>query len=234
MATKASAGDPPRSTVVIDRRVRLERARLYLIVEARVGARSAKEIVEAALAGGVDVVQLRDKAGDPVALARTGRLLGELCHSADALFLVNDLPELALACGADGVHVGQDDMPVEEARAILGSEHLVGVSTHSADQIIAARDSSADYLGVGPVYPTPTKPGREPVGTPLVTHAAEHAGKPFFAIGGIDGHNVEEVVAAGAIRVAVVRAIRDAEDPRRAAAELRVALDRGARVGPVG
>jgi thiamine-phosphate pyrophosphorylase len=230
-ARAETASPPPRR---LDRGARLDGSRLYLILEAKVGSRSAPEVVEPALAGGVDVVQLREKGGDDDLVVETARALRDICHARGALLLVNDRPELALECGADGVHVGQDDLPVEEARSVLGPDLLVGVSTHSPAQIAAARESSADYLGVGPVHVTPTKPGAEPVGTELVRHAAEHAGKPFFAIGGIDAENVGEVVAAGATRVAVVRAIRDAPDPRVAAAELRAAMGREAEVGSLG
>ena len=208
----------------------LEHASLYVILEA-----AAAHVVPAALEGGVDVVQLRDKSAPEGEIVATGRHLAALCRDRGALFFVNDRPDLALECGADGVHVGQDDTGVESVRALAGDRLLVGVSTHSPEQVAAADASGADYFAVGPVYETPTKPGRPAVGLELVRHAAECASRPWFAIGGIDAGNAADVVAAGATRLAVVRAIRDAADPRAAAAELRAAIaagtGEGARVG---
>jgi thiamine-phosphate pyrophosphorylase len=190
-------------------------ARLYLItsVRADLGA-----FLEAAIRGGVDLVQVRDKK------LRDGELLRALEEARTVTgrlgvpLVVNDRPDLAVLCGADFVHVGQDDLPVEAARRFgVG----VGVSTHAPREIDAA---AADYIGVGPVYATPTKQGRPAVGLELVRYAAERARSPWFAIGGIDASNVAEVVAAGARRIAVVRAIGDAPDPEHAARELSDAL----------
>jgi thiamine-phosphate pyrophosphorylase len=205
------------------RRAWLARARLYLVCEARPGGRDPEQLLRPALQGGVDVVQLRDKSGDHHAAVRAARVFRRLCDAYDALFMVNDRPDLAIACGADGVHVGQDDVEVAAARRLVGDDLLIGVSTHSRAQIDAVGD--ADYFAVGPVFATPTKPEYEPVGTELVTYAAAHARVPFFAIGGIEAGNVEEVVAAGAERVAVVRAIRDAADPATAARALRERIE---------
>lgn len=210
------------------RNERLAAARLYLVIEAEPGV----ALLEPALAGGVDVVQLRDKAASDDAIVRSGEAMRELCARHGALLIVNDRPDLALACGADGVHVGQDDMAVSEARELVGPELIVGVSTHSPAQVDAAEGSAADYLGVGPVYETATKPGVEPVGLELVRHAASTARKPWFAIGGIDAARAAEVAAAGARRIAVVRAIRDAADPEAAARALKESLDREAVGGP--
>jgi thiamine-phosphate pyrophosphorylase len=196
------------------------------VVEARPGGRAAEEVVGPALDGGVDLVQLREKKAGDGAVVAAGATLRALCHERGALFVMNDRPDLALAAGADGVHVGQEDEDVGRARALVGDDLLVGVSTHSEEQIEAALRSSADYLGVGPVHPTATKPGVPAVGLALVRHAASSAVKPFFAIGGLDLTTVSDVVAAGARRIAVVRAVRDAADPRAAAAALRAALDR--------
>src|SRR5204863_3414829 len=135
-----------------------------------------------------------------------------------ALFLVNDRPDLAAACDADGVHVGQDDAPVAEARAVVGPERLVGLSTHAQAEVDAA--AGVDYIAVGPVHATPTKPGRPATGLAPVSHAAAHARVPFFAIGGIDAGNLHDVMAAGARRVVVVRAIAEAADPEAAARSL--------------
>ena len=198
----------------------LRRASLYLILEA-----AAIDLVAPALEGGVDVVQLRDKRAPDGEIVAAGRELAALCRGHGALFVVNDRPDLALECGADGVHVGQEDARVESVRELAGDRLIVGVSTHSAAQVAAAEASDADYYAVGPVNETPTKPGRPAVGLELVRHAAAEATKPWFAIGGIDAENAGAVVAAGARRLAVVRAIRDAADPRAAAAELRAAVE---------
>jgi thiamine-phosphate pyrophosphorylase len=200
------------------RRERLGRARLYFVTDAE----GAERALPAALEGGVDIVQLREKSAPDAEVVEAGRRLRALCDEHGALLIVNDRPDLALECGADGVHVGQDDESLDSARRRVGPELIVGISTHSPRQVEAALDSTADYLGVGPVYATPTKEGRPPVGLELVRYAAEHArAKPWFAIGGIDPGNAGAVATAGATRIAVVRAIRDAEDPRTAASALR-------------
>jgi thiamine-phosphate pyrophosphorylase len=201
-------------------------ARLYLVIDT-----AASEAVEPALRGGVDVVQLRDKDASDDELVRAGERLRELCHAHRVPFIVNDRPDIALAIGADAVHVGQDDAPVDAVRAQVGDALAIGLSTHSPDQIAAAEASGADYYAVGPVWETPTKPGRPAVGLELVRHAAAVARKPWFAIGGIDPSNVGRVAAAGARRVVVVRAIRDAADPEAAAGALRAGLEVEARVG---
>ena len=208
-----------------DRRQRLEQARLYLVC-----AEIADAALADALAAGVDIVQLRLKGAGEDAILRAAARIAPLCAQHDALFILNDRPDLVAAAGADGVHVGQDDVAVAAARRTLGPERLVGLSTHTPAQIEAAgRLPELDYIGVGPVHPTPTKPGRPAVGTPLVTYAAEHTGLPFFAIGGIDESTVEAVAAAGARRIAVVRAITESADPGRAEAALRRGLDRAGR-----
>jgi thiamine-phosphate pyrophosphorylase len=197
------------------RRARLRDARLYLVIEAA----AARAVVPAALQGGVDIVQLREKQAADDEIVAAGRRLRELCDEHDALLVVNDRPDLALACGADGVHVGQDDEPVASVRATVGPELLIGLSTHSPEQVDAAADDpDVDYLGVGPVYETATKPDVTPVGLELVRYAQGHVRKPWFAIGGIDADRAQQV---GAERIAVVRAIRDADDPRTAAELLR-------------
>jgi thiamine-phosphate pyrophosphorylase len=190
-------------------RDKLDAARLYLVIEA--GA--ALDVAPAALRGGVDVVQLREKNADDDEIVVAGRALRALCDEHGALLVINDRADLAVACGADGVHVGQDDEPVAAVREAVDA---------------AERDPAVDYLGVGPVYETATKPGVEPVGLELVRYAAAHARKPWFAIGGIDSARVQAVADAGAERVAVVRAIRDAADPGAAAAALRGTLVREA------
>jgi thiamine-phosphate pyrophosphorylase len=209
-----------------NRRERLRRARLYLVVEAEPGGRPPDGLLEAALAGGTDMVQLRDKEAGDEALLRAAAAFRRLCDDHDALFWLNDRPDLALAAGADGVHVGQADASVSEVREQVGAELLIGLSTHSPAQLMAGLASEADELSVGPVFETPTKRGRPAVGLGYVRHAAAVAGdRPWFAIGGINLDNVREVVAAGARRIVVVRAIRDAADPRAAAEALRGALE---------
>jgi thiamine-phosphate pyrophosphorylase len=206
-----------------ERRTRLSEAHLYLVCDTRPGGRELLEVLEAALAGGVDVVQLRDKRLSDEALAAVAREAVALCARHEALLIVNDRPPVALAAGADGVHVGQEDMPVSEVRKLVGEELLIGLSTHAPAEIDAA--GGVDYIGVGPVHATPTKPGRPAVGLELVRYAAAHAPRPFFAIGGLDAGNVDAVLSAGATRVAVVRAIADARDPELAAHTLRETLD---------
>jgi thiamine-phosphate pyrophosphorylase len=201
-------------------RERLRRARLYLVVEA-----GAEPVLGPALRGGVDMVQLRDKDADDDSILRAAARFRALCDEHGALFWLNDRPDLALAAGADGIHLGQDDMPVAQAREQLGPDVLIGLSTHSPAQFDAALHSEADQLSVGPVWETPTKAGRPAAGLGYVRYAAEHGTEvPWFAIGGIDAGNVGEAVAAGARRIVVVRAIRDSADPERAAAELRDSL----------
>lgn len=194
-----------------------------MIVEARPRGEEPEGLLAAALRGGVDIVQLREKRLDDDAIVAAGRVFRRLCDAHGALFIVNDRPDLAAACDADGVHLGQDDLPLAEARRLLGPEALIGLSTHSRDEIEAA--AGADYIGVGPVWKTPTKGGHPPVGLGLVGLAARIAPVPFFAIGGISAERAREAAAAGAQRIAVVRAIRDAPDPEAAARALRSALE---------
>lgn len=213
-------------TVLDERRARLHDARLYLVCGLRPGARTLADVLAAALAGGVDVVQLRDKdAGDDELLAAAA-IARELCDEAGALLILNDRPELVAAARADGCHVGQDDIEPAAARALAGGDALVGQSTHFPGEIDAS--AQADYIGVGPVHATPTKPGRHPVGLELVRYAAFHAPVPFFAIGGIDAGNAQAIVDAGGRRIAVVRAIAEASDPGAAALALHAILEAGA------
>ena len=216
------------------RRERLRTARLYFVCDANPRGEDPEPLLRAALDAGVDIVQLREKELPRREIERSALTFRRLCNTYSALFMVNDDPELAIACGADGVHVGQDDTPVEEARAILGPEGIVGHSTHSEEQIAASAGLPIDYISVGPVWETPTKAGRPGVGLELVSHAAEHAPHPFFAIGGIDPSNAGEVVEAGARRLGVVRAIRDAEVPSAAAESLRAALGSVGEAAPGG
>lgn len=214
-------------------RVRLDEARLYLCTDARSERGDLADFVDAALAGGVDIVQLRDKDehGAPLESRRelaALEIIAEACVRHDALLAVNDRADLALAADADVLHLGQDDLPVAHARRILGSHVAIGRSTHDVAQAdSAATENGVDYFCTGPVWTTPTKPGREAAGLNLVRHAAEHHGhgRPWFAIGGIDATNLAEVVDAGARRAVVVRAITEAADPETAARELRHRLN---------
>jgi thiamine-phosphate pyrophosphorylase len=208
-------------------RERLATARLYLVCPAR-----PRAWLEAALHGGVDLVQLRDKALDDDGIVAAAREFRAAADAAGALFILNDRPDLVRACAADGIHVGQDDATPAQARAAVGEERIVGRSTHTpAQAAIAQADPDVDYLAVGPVHATPTKPGRPAAGLEYVEHAAKTLDKPWFAIGGLDAHNVHEVVTRGASRIVVVRAITEAEDPEAAARELREAIHAGAAAG---
>jgi thiamine-phosphate pyrophosphorylase len=171
-------------------------------------------------------VQLRDKALDDDGLVAAARPFRAAADAAGALFVLNDRPDLAGACAADGVHVGQDDGSVAAARAAVGPDRIVGRSTHAPAQGAAAdADPDVDYLAVGPVHATPTKPGRPAAGLEYVEWAAAHVTTPWFAIGGIDPANVDAVTAAGARRIVVVRAIAGAADPEAAARALRARLE---------
>jgi thiamine-phosphate pyrophosphorylase len=199
-------------------RERLRTTRLYLVCPAR-----DRGWIEAAVRGGVDILQLRDKSLDDDGLVEASRAF----RGTGALFILNDRPDLVEACGADGVHVGQDDAGPAQARALVGPDRIVGRSTHAPDQAAAAdADPDVDYLAVGPVHETPAKPGRPAAGLHYVGHAASSVGKPWFAIGGLDAGNVHEVVERGATRIVVVRAITEAGDPEAAARGLREALTR--------
>jgi thiamine-phosphate pyrophosphorylase len=202
---------------VSDRHERLRACRLYLVC-----GDQPDDFLTAVLGAGVDIVQLRMKeAGDPEIVA-AGRRFARIAFEHGALFILNDRPDLVPASGADGVHVGQDDTSVATARAAVGPDRLVGLSTHSPAQVDAA--ARVDYIGVGPVHATPTKPGRPAVGLELVRYAAENSRLPWFAIGGISPANVAAVRDAGAERVAVVRALTESSDPAGAARTLREAL----------
>ncbi|HEV2014301.1 MAG TPA: thiamine phosphate synthase [Candidatus Dormibacteraeota bacterium] len=208
--------------VADERQKRLARMRLYVITGDRGGEVETARIVEAALEGGANVIQLRKKTmekGELYALALALRRL-TLLH--DALFIVNDHVDIAIAADADGVHLGQADLAPAVVRGLPGFRgRLIGRSTHSVEQAGAAMVEGADYIAVGPVFPTPTKAGRPAVGIGLVTEVAAIADRPFVAVGGIDHDNAPAVVEAGARAIAVVRAVYDAEDPAEATRRLR-------------
>lgn len=215
-------------------RERLATAQLYLCTDARRERGDLAEFADAALAGGVDLIQLRDKGSPgeqqfgPLEAKQELEALEVLADAArrhGALLAVNDRADIARAAGADVLHLGQDDLPLQVARDIIGPDAVIGRSTHDLAQAAAAADEAVDYFCVGPCWPTPTKPGRPAPGLELVTATTKlRTDKPWFAIGGIDGERLPEVLKAGARRVVVVRAITAAEDPRAAAHRLKAAL----------
>ena len=216
------------------RRERLRTARLYFVCDARPSG-DLEALLRAALTGGADIVQLREKELGRDEIERAAGTFRRVADTFSALFVLNDDPELARICDADGVHVGQDDVSAEQAREAMGTDAIIGLSTHSEEQIAASAGRPVDYISVGPIWETPTKEGRPGVGLELISHAAANAPHPFFAIGGIDPSNAEQVVAAGAERLCAVRAIRDAADPAAAAQDLRQAFASGEKgVAPGG
>ncbi len=204
-----------------DRREAFERARLYLVASGDFPA----DVLGAVIEAGVDVVQLRMKDAEAAELIEVADRLQGVCEDAGVPFVINDRPDIALTLTADGVHLGQDDLPPLVARDILGPDVIIGRSTHSAEDISRAlqehEDGLADYIAVGPVFETPTKAGRPAVGLDLIAHAAQSVQLPWFAIGGINTSTLSNVVESGANRIVVVRAIVESEDPVRAASELK-------------
>ncbi len=207
-----------------ERRAAFENAKLYLVAAGELPADVLQSVIEA----GVDLVQLRMKEADAAEVIEIGDQFRGVCERAGVPFVVNDRPDIALALGADGVHLGQDDLPPAVARDIVGPDVVIGRSTHSIADIERGLEENAagvaDYIAVGPVHETPTAPGKPAVGLELVRFAAERARLPWFAIGGINTANVGDVVDAGARRIVVVRALTEAADPIRAVEELKAAL----------
>jgi thiamine-phosphate pyrophosphorylase len=203
-------------------RERLADTRLYLVCDAR-----PRAFLDAALRGGADLIQLRDKSLADDELVAAARVFREAADAHGALFILNDRPDLVKVCAADGVHVGQDDETPARAREAVGPDRIVGRSTHAPAQAAAAdADPDVDYLAVGPVHATPTKPGRPAAGLEYVEWAARHVTeRPWFAIGGLNAANLPEVVERGARRIVVVRALTEAADPEAAARELRARLE---------
>jgi thiamine-phosphate pyrophosphorylase len=198
---------------------RLQDKKLYLVTD-----RSKFETVDsflnavaAALKGGVQIVQLREKNSTAKEFIQIARKVKELCALYDAIFIINDRVDIAHIVGADGIHLGQDDIDIKSARHLLGKDIIVGISTHCPEQALEAVESGADYIGVGPVYTTPTKPGRQAVGLEYVKWVSKNIDIPWFAIGGIDLSNIDQVIAAGASKIAVVRAIMNTDNPEKAA-----------------
>jgi thiamine-phosphate pyrophosphorylase len=199
---------------------------LYLVAPAKLAVGDLADLVPDLVDAGVDLIQLREKEAEAADLLRLADPVLAACREAGVPFVLNDRPDVALALGADGVHVGQNDLPIEFTRRFFG-EGIVGLSTHAPGEVDRALDRSdlIDYLAVGPCYETPTKPGRPAAGLELVRYAADqHTELPWFAIGGINDANLDEVMAAGARRIVVVRAITEAADPAAAAAALKQRL----------
>lgn len=195
----------------------LRQCNLYLVTSP---TENLLAIVEAALKGGLGLVQYRDKDTEDSLRWQRAKDLRHLCREYGALFLVNDRVDLALAVQADGVHLGQQDLPIAVARQLLGPNKIIGRSTTNPQEMAQAIAEGADYIGVGPVYATPTKAGKKPAGLEYVQYAAANCPIPWFAIGGIDGENLSEVIQAGATQVAIVRAIMEAADPEQATKKL--------------
>ncbi len=215
----------PQDAAGAERRARLQQCRLYLITRP---VPDLQRVVAEALAAGVRLVQYRSKEAVDRSRLEEAQALRQLCREHGALFIVNDRIDLALAVDADGVHLGQDDLPPQLARRLLGQQRLIGRSTHAIEQLRQAMQDGCDYVGVGPVNATPTKPGRTPVGLAYVRQAAAESRIPWFAIGGIESSSLAPVLEAGASRVAVVRAITDAADPAAASRELLAGLAQAA------
>lgn len=205
----------------------LEGARLYLVAPRRLKAGDLADLIPELVAAGVDIVQLREKELAALALLRAAESIVSACRSAGIPFVINDRPDIAAAVGADGVHLGQEDLPVELARPIVGPTAILGRSTHSEMELeTECARPGVDYIGVGPVEATPTKPGRPGTGYELVRFAAERATLPWFVTGGMAPETIEAALEAGARRVVVVRALVTATDPVEVAARLRTMLDR--------
>ena len=203
----------------MDRTERLTRAQLYVVTGARESRGDLPQFLDAILSAGVDIIQLREKDAEAGDLLRWGQTFKEIAAKHDALFIVNDRPDVAAVLEADGVHLGQNDLPIEAARPFLGRDKLIGLSTHDLQQLEMA-SPDADYVCVGPVHETPTKEGRPGTGLEYVRYAAEREARPWFAIGGINDETLPEVVEAGARRIVVVRAVTEAEDPAEAVGRL--------------
>ena len=197
--------------------------RLYLCTADRPDLAS---FLAACIAGGVDVVQLRDKVLDARPLLARARLAADVCADHGVPFILNDRPDLALECEAAGVHVGQDDAPPALARRVLGAEAIVGLSTHAPAELDASKGEPADYVSVGPVAPTPTKPGRPGTGLDYLRYAARTATRPWFVTGGVTPDTVGDMLEAGARRFVVVRWLTESDDPEGAARALRDRIDR--------
>jgi thiamine-phosphate pyrophosphorylase len=188
------------------------------------------QFVDACIRGGVDIVQYREKNAEARAILKRGGLVRDVCRSHGVPFILNDRPDLAVELGADGVHVGQDDCPPAAARRILGPNAIIGLSTHSQDDFIGSEREPVDYISVGPINPTPTKPGRAGVGLGYLRFAADQASVPFYVTGGVNPKSIGDLLASGATRFVAVRWLTEAADPYEAAKKLRRAIDTGKAV----
>ncbi|HUR77397.1 MAG TPA: thiamine phosphate synthase [Acidimicrobiales bacterium] len=204
--------------------VDLSQRRFYLCTPDR---RDLAPFVDACIRGGVDIVQLRDKNADARTILARAAVVRAVCRDHDVPFILNDRPDLALECDADGVHVGQDDAPPALARRILGPDKIVGFSTHSTDDLVVAERAPIDYMSVGPINPTPTKPGRPGVGLGYLRFAVDNAPVPFYVTGGVNPRSIGDMLASGATRFVAVRWLTDASDAYEAAKVLRRAIDTG-------
>ena len=214
----------------VQRRSQLSEAHLYGIVDfGYVAEEKMEEVTSQLLNGGADVIQLRAKGIPEQTVFNVAKRIIPLCQSFGVYFILNDYPEMAMEVGADGVHIGQDDGAIADVRKIVGEEMLIGRSTHSLEQAKQALEEGADYIGFGPLYPTPTKAGRPAIGLEEVSTMEESVGKilPAFCIGGIKPENINEVLAAGARRCVVVSNILTAENVREATAEVRKVIAAG-------
>ena len=203
--------------------------RLYVIVTESLCSGDWFATAEAALIGGADCLQLREKDVSDRELLNRAKRLARLCHDHDALLIVNDRPDIAAISGADGVHLGQDDMPVAAARRVVSPTCLVGVSTHNMEQVEAAAAAAPDYIAVGPMFPTSTKPQHHIPGPKTLAEARSHTSLPLVAIGGIDERNVDEVLSAPSCAVCVCQAVIAQPDVAKATSRLRALIDQAAQ-----
>lgn len=186
---------------------------------------SLEHFVAECISGGVAVVQLREKAAPDGQILKAAKSLAKLCRDLGVPFILNDRPDIALLSGADGVHIGQDDLPVSTVRELLGKDAIVGLSTHETSELLASMAEEVDYISVGPVVETPTKPGRQGTSLAYVDFAAQNSTKSFFVTGGVQPDNIDELVLHGARHFVVVRYLSEASNPRSAATRLREAVD---------
>jgi thiamine-phosphate pyrophosphorylase len=203
-----------------DRSARFAKVRLYVLIAQSCCSRDWLETAQLAIAGGADCIQLREKDLDGGELLSRARRLGELCRKHGVLFIVNDRPDIALLADADGVHVGQTDLPVREARRVLGPDRLIGISTHDDDQFRSALTSGADYIAIGPMFPSPTKPQDHVPGPELLARAVRQTDIPIVPIGGISPENLDILKQAGARRVCACSAVTSVQDVSEAARSL--------------
>jgi thiamine-phosphate pyrophosphorylase len=206
----------------MNRRAEMAHRHLYLCTPDR---EDLVNFVSECIEGGVDVVQLREKDAPAKRIVELARLVSAVCGDFGVPFILNDRPDLALDAGADGVHVGQDDVSARLARRLMGGDAIVGLSTHAPEEVLASVEEPVDYVSAGPVVPTPTKPGRAGTGIEYLSLAVAEAGRPVFVTGGVSPETVQELADAGARHFVVVRYLTEADDPRRAARELRDAVD---------